>query len=396
MIERGQVAFEDVLAIASLGQQVRSAPPHHIDAMVDEVFDRLDQPHFLGLTVDHGQQNHAEAFLHRGVLEELVEHDLRFGAALEFDHDAHAVAIAFVANVGDVVDGLLVDEIGDALDEARFIHLVRNLGDDDRLLFFGDVLDGGAGAHHETAAARPIRLKNPSASVNDRGRRKIRSLHEFQNLRQLRGGIIHQGNRGIDDLGQVVRRNLRGHADGDAIGAVDEQVGKPRGKNRGLRFRAVVVRIKVDCFFVKIFEQRGGDARQSRFGVSIGCRRVAIDRAEVALTIDQRRAHGEGLRQSHQRIVDGQVSVRMVLAHHFADDASALARGSPGSQAHLLHGVKNAAMHGLQSVAYVGQSAADNHRQGIVEIRPLHLVFNVDGLHVEGARTLSVASGRRS
>jgi hypothetical protein len=53
-------------------------------------------------------------------------------------------------------------------------------------------------------------------------------------------------------------------------------------------------------------------------------------------------------------------------------------------------------MHGLQSVAYVGQRAADNHRQRIVEIRPLHLLFNVDGLNVEGARTLSVASGRRS
>jgi hypothetical protein len=51
------------------------------------------------------------------VLEELVEHDLRLGSALEFDHDAHAVAIAFVANVGDVVDGLVVDQVGDALDQ---------------------------------------------------------------------------------------------------------------------------------------------------------------------------------------------------------------------------------------------------------------------------------------
>ena len=37
-----------------------------------------------------------------------------------------------------------------------------------------------------------------------------------------------------------------------------------------------------------------------------------------------------GLRQAHQRVVDGEVAVRMVLAHHFADDAGALARGSIG------------------------------------------------------------------
>ena len=167
VIERGQVAFQNVLAIARFIEQIRSAPPHHIDAMVDEVFDRLDQPHFLRLAVDHGQQDHAEAFLHRRVLEELVEHDLRFGSALEFDHNAHAVAIAFVANVGDVVDGLLVDQVGDALDQARLVHLIRNLGNDDRLLFLGDVLDGGAGAHHETSAASAVSLEDSGASVND-------------------------------------------------------------------------------------------------------------------------------------------------------------------------------------------------------------------------------------
>ena len=69
----------------------------------------------------------------------------------------------------------------------------------------------------------------------------------------------------------------------------------------------------------------------------------------------------------------------------------------PGAKAHLLHGVENAAMHRLQSVADVGQGAADDHRQGIVEIRPLHLLFNVDGLHVERAGASgAVAAGRRS
>ena len=137
-------------------QQVGGAAAHHVDAVVDEVLDRLDQAHFLGLPVDHRQQDHAEAFLHRGVLEELVEHELRFAAALEFDHDAHAVAVALVADVGDVVDDLVVDQFRDALDQPRFVHLVGNFGDDDRLAVFGDVLDAGLGAHHEAAAAGPV------------------------------------------------------------------------------------------------------------------------------------------------------------------------------------------------------------------------------------------------
>ena len=290
----------------------------------------------------------------------------------------------------------LIDQVGDALDQARLIHLIRNLGDDDRLLVLGDVLDGGARAHHETAAAGTVRLKDSGAAVNDTRGWKVGSLHEFQNFRQLRRGIIHQRDRGIDNLSQVVRRNLGSHTNGDAIGSIHQQVRITRRQHRGLRFGAVVVGIKIDRFFIEILQQRGRNARQTSFGISIRRRRVAIHRAKVSLPIHQRRAHGKRLRQPHQRIIDSQIPVRMVLAHHFADDAGALARGASGSQPHLLHRVQNAAMHRLQSVANVRQSTADNHRQRIVEIRPLHLVFNVDGLHVEGARRLSVASGRRS
>ncbi len=84
----------------------------------------------------------------------------------------------------------------------------------------------------------------------------------------------------------------------------------------------------------------------------------------------------------------------MVLAHDVADDASALARGFVRLQAHLLHGVENAAVYGFESVADIGQGAADDDRHGIVEIRFLHLVFYVDGLNVQGAGT-AVAGRRR-
>ena len=141
MIERGQVAFENVLAVFGFCEQVGGAAADHIHAVVDEVLDGLDQAHFLGLTVHHRQQDHAEAFLHLGVLEELVEHELGLAAALELDHDAHAVAVAFVANVGDVVDDLVIDQLRDALDQARLVHLVRNFGNDDGLAVFVEGFD---------------------------------------------------------------------------------------------------------------------------------------------------------------------------------------------------------------------------------------------------------------
>src|ERR1039457_879718 len=85
----------------------------------------------------------------------------------------------------------------------------------------------------------------------------------------------------------------------------------------------------------------------------------------------------------------------MVLAHYIADDTGALARGFVGLEAHLLHGVENAAVDGLESVADIGASASVDDRHRVIEIRLAHLVFNVDGLDVKSAGT-AVAGGRWS
>ena len=52
------------------------------------------------------------------MLEEVVQDDLRLFVALDLDDDAHAVAVAFVANVGDAVDFLVLDQLGDVLRSA--------------------------------------------------------------------------------------------------------------------------------------------------------------------------------------------------------------------------------------------------------------------------------------
>ena len=63
------------------------------------------------------------------------------------------------------------------------------------------------------------------------------------------------------------------------------------------------------------------DLGQARFGVAHRRRRIAVDRAEIALAVDQRQAHREILRHPHHRVVDRLVAMRMVFTHHVADDA---------------------------------------------------------------------------
>ena len=83
------------------------------------------QRQHLRPAADDGQHDDAEAALQRGVLVEIVEDDLADLAALQVDDDAHAVAIGFVADVGDAFDRLLAHQLGDALDQPRLVDLVR-------------------------------------------------------------------------------------------------------------------------------------------------------------------------------------------------------------------------------------------------------------------------------
>ena len=195
-------------------------------------------------------------------------------------------------------------------------------------------------------------------------------------------GIVDQRDAGVDHLAEIVRRDVGGHADRDAAGAVDQQVRIFRGKNRGLFFGVVVVRLKVDRILVDIVEQRDRRLRQPRFRVPIGGRRIAVDRAEIALAVDQRHAHGEILRHAHHRVVDRLIAVRMIFTDDVADHARGLHVLLVGRVALLVHRVQDAPVHRLQAVARIGQRARHDHAHGVIEVGAFHLVENGDGANI--------------
>jgi hypothetical protein len=81
----------------------------------------------------------------------------------------------------------------------------------------------------------------------------------------------------------------------------------------------------VDRVLVEVGHHHLGERLEAGFGVPVGRGRVAVDRAEVALAVDQGVPHAEVLRQAHQCVVRGRVAVRVVVADDFADDFGALA-----------------------------------------------------------------------
>ena len=99
-------------------------------------------------------------------------------------------------------------------------------------------------------------------------------------------------------------RNVGRHADRDTAGTVDEKIWKFRRQDARLLQAVIVVGFEVDRFVAEIVEQEHRNFCQPRFGIALGGRWIAIDRAEVALAIDQRYAQRKILRHTHQRVVD--------------------------------------------------------------------------------------------
>ena len=143
-------------------------------------------------------------------------------------------------------------------------------------------------------------------------------LHE---RRERHRRIVDHRQAGVDDLGEVVRRNVGGHAHRDARRSIDQQVRVTRRHDARLGERFVIVRNEVDGLAVEVREQFPGDARHAHLGVTHRRRHVAIDRAEIALAVDQQIAHGERLRHAYDGVVHGGVTVRVVLTDDVADDA---------------------------------------------------------------------------
>src|SRR3546814_14362098 len=83
----------------------------------------------------------------------------------------------------------------------------------------------------------------------------------------------------------------------------------------------------------------------AHFGVTHGRREIAVDRTEVALTVDEHVAHREVLRHAYHGVVDRGVAVRMVFTDHVADDARRFLVRLVDIVAELLHREQPAAVH---------------------------------------------------
>ena len=252
MVESHQVALEDMGARLSLLEVKAGAAGDNVDLVVDVVLQHLAQAQAFGNAVDERQVVGAKSRLQRGVLIQVVEHDLRNDALLELDDQTDALLIGLVAHVRDALDALVIYELGDLLLQGALVDHVGNLGKDQAAAAGLGGFHMGLGTHGDGAAAGLVALPNAGAAHDDGAGGEVRTGHDLHKLVDGGIGIVDQVAGGLDRLGEVVRGDIGGHADGDALATVDQQVGEARGQCHGLGERLVVVGLPVDGILLQI------------------------------------------------------------------------------------------------------------------------------------------------
>ena len=244
----------------------------------------------------------------------------------------------------------------------------------------------GLGAHRDGAAAGVVGLSDAVGAHDDGARGEVGAGHDAHELVSRGIGVVDEHAGGVDGLAEVVRRDVGGHAHGDAVAAVDEEVGEARRQDARLGERLIVVGLPVDRVLLQVTQELHGGLGQAALGVAHGRRGVAVDVAEVAVAVDQRRAQAEPLGETDHRLVDREVTVRVVLADDLADRPGRLLVRAVGEDAALVHRVEDAAVHRLQAVSDVGQGARGDDRHRVLDEALAHLAAEL--AYLEGAAVL--------
>ncbi len=296
--------------------------------------------------------------------------------AQDVDH-AGALFVGLVADVGDADNLAVLDELSLTLDHLALVDTVRDGVCNDDVAAFVVHLDGGVGPQDDAAATGVVGIAHAVVAVDGAAAGEIGGFDVLHELVDSDVVVVDKGNATVEDFTQVVGGHVGGHTYGDAVGAVDQEVGHTCGKNGGLFALIGVGGHHIDGVLLDVGHHLIGYLLHAALGVTHGCGAVAVDATKVALPVDHGVAHVPGLGHADHSKIDGGVAVGVVLTQHLADYGGGLAVSGVVEHAHVVHGIEYAALDGLEAISDIGQRARHDDRHGIVDVGSLHGSFDV-------------------
>ena len=168
-------------------------------------------------------------------------------------------------------------------------------------------------ADFDNATAGIISTGNTFLTQNAGTCREVRALDSRHQLRNFHIWVINQHNKAVNNLAQIVRRNISSHTYCDTGTAINQQGRDLRRKYTGLFQGFIIVRYKINCILFDILEHRLSNFSHTYLGITHCCRTVAVNAAEVTVAVYHQIAGREILRQAHDCIIYRTITMRMIF-----------------------------------------------------------------------------------
>src|SRR5262245_36623165 len=120
-------------------------------------------------------------------------------------------------------------------------------------------------------------------------------------------------NRSIHNFVEIMGRYVSGHTNGNAELAIQQQVWELGWQDFWLLVRTIEIVAERYGFFVQIIQQSLAGTSHPGFGIAIGGSWIAVHRTKVSLPVHQHVTSRKGLRQPHHGIINGRVTMWVVL-----------------------------------------------------------------------------------
>ena len=222
-------------SVLCLAQLVAGTSGNNVLLVLQIVFQNLLEVQDTRLAVNQRQHNDTKGALQSGMLVQTVQNNVRNSITLQLNNNLHAVFKAGeVVNLGNAFDYAVLSQVSNILNQVSFVNLIWDFGNNDMVLALVGRHNFSLGADFYNATAGVISTGNTFLAQNAGTGREVRAFDSRHQLWNFHIRVINQHNKAVNNLAQIVRRNVGSHTYSDTGTAVNQQSRDLRRKYAGL------------------------------------------------------------------------------------------------------------------------------------------------------------------
>ncbi len=182
MIQRFEISFEDMRSSFCFGQFKFGSTADDFNAVIDPSAHKVLDVHCARQTMIESEHVAAKRHLQIAVFVELIDDHIGNFPTFYFQYDAHSIFVRLISNIGESCNHLFIDQTRNPFDEARFVDVVRNFINDDRLLVVRPFFYSHQSAKHQFATPGMIRFFDSTVAANNAARWEVRPRHHLHDF----------------------------------------------------------------------------------------------------------------------------------------------------------------------------------------------------------------------